>query len=81
MNSKALFCLRVVLAIVWIYNGFYLKLWSVDPTYLQLAESVPLEGLSPLQFLQFIGLSETLLGLGVVSGVAYTFVCGVQFRF
>ena len=65
-----------MLALTWLYQGLWLKLIVVDPHHLSIVE-----GVSPLHaraLLTFIGSGETLLGLGIASGLLYRFVTGFQ---
>ena len=64
------------MASIWLYNGLWLKLILVDPEHLKVVEAVGgFAGLSPRQFLMMIGGGETLLGLGLLSGILYKQLC------
>lgn len=71
--------LRGVLALTWLYQGLWLKLIVRDPQHLQVVESVgPVAGLAPADFLTLIGAGETLLALGILSGLLHNFVALFQ---
>ena len=79
MTPRLLLALRLVLASVWIYNGLVLKLWLVDPAHLQVLEAVGGVGsLTPVTLLKLIGAAETLLAIGILSGIAYRPLCWFQ---
>lgn len=79
MTPGLCFALRLLLAAVWLYNGLVLKLWLVDPEHLRVVEAVGgFAGLEPPALLRLIGVCETVLGLGVLSGIAYAPVCWFQ---
>lgn len=64
------FVVRLAIALVWLYEGLWLKLIERAPHELAVVEGVGgLMSLTPLQFLQLIGAGETLLALGVLSGL------------
>lgn len=67
-------CLRGVLAVVWLYNGLWLKVLAVDPHHAQIVAST----LGHPAWLAVIGAGETLLALGILSGWLSRFVNGVQ---
>lgn len=79
MNPKLVFVIRVVLAAVWLYNGLWLKVLSVDAHHLQIVTSV-VHGTAfdAGTVLRSIGLCETLLGLGILSGLYSRFVSYFQ---
>lgn len=80
LNPRVLFVLRTILSVVWLYNGLYLKVWLLDPDHLKVVSALgDLGFLTPVRLLTFIGLGETLLGLGVLSGIAYRPLCVFQF--
>jgi uncharacterized membrane protein YphA (DoxX/SURF4 family) len=68
MHPVLLAGIRVAVAAVWIYEGLWLKVLRPAPHELALVESLPFRALSPSQILLGIGVGETLLGLGVLSG-------------
>lgn len=79
MTPRLCLALRLLLAAIWLYNGLILKLWLVDPEHLRVVEAVGgLGSLGPAALLRLIGGCETALGLGILSGIAYTPVCWFQ---
>src|SRR3989442_11774605 len=69
-HSRLIFCLRVVVALVWLYEGLWLKLIQHAPHELAVVEGVGGFGpFTPLKFMQLIGAGEMLLGIGVLSGL------------
>lgn len=70
MNPRVLAAIRGIVALVWLYEGLYMKLLARDPHELSIVAAVGGPGgLSPAQFLGLIGAGETLLALGVLSGL------------
>ena len=65
---------RGVLAAVWLYNGLWLKILSVDPHHARIVAST----LGHPAWLTAIGAGETLLALGILSGRASRWVNGFQ---
>jgi uncharacterized membrane protein YphA (DoxX/SURF4 family) len=64
------FAVRACVALVWLYEGLWLKLIRRAPHELAVVEGVGGFGpLTPLQFLQAVGAGETLLAVGVLSGL------------
>jgi uncharacterized membrane protein YphA (DoxX/SURF4 family) len=59
---------RAAVAIVWLYNGLWLKLVSVSPEHRAVVESLPLPAGTAAFFLAGIGVVETVLALWVLSG-------------
>ena len=79
MNPKLIFAIRLALAAVWFYNGLWLKVIALDAHHLEIVRSVSNNsGIDPAFILRLIGSAETLLGLGIVSGLFYRFVSGFQ---
>lgn len=79
MNPKLIFAIRLALAAVWFYNGLWLKVIALDAHHLEIVRSVSNNsGIDPAFILRLIGSAETLLGLGIVSGLFYSFVSGFQ---
>lgn len=66
--------LRLVVALTWLYQGLWLKLVVVDPHHLEVVRGAGLPG----WFLTVIGAGETLLGIGVLSGLFNRFVSWFQ---
>jgi uncharacterized membrane protein YphA (DoxX/SURF4 family) len=63
---------RVIVALVWLYQGLWLKVIAVDPHHLEIVTQVGFA--SPLMALRLIGAGETLLALGVLSGLFYRWI-------
>ncbi len=64
---------------MWIYNGLWLKVIALDPHHLEIMTSVSqATGLEPAFLLRLIGGCETLLGVGIISGLFYKFVSYFQ---
>ncbi|MDP3506623.1 MAG: DoxX-like family protein [Candidatus Melainabacteria bacterium] len=79
MNPKLIFAIRLALAAVWFYNGLWLKVIALDAHHLDIVRSVSTgSGLEPSFILRLIGGAETLLGIGIVSGLFYRFVSYFQ---
>ena len=76
MSPRLLLGVRLVLALTWLYQGLWVKLIVVDPHHLAIVEGV-FPG-NPRAFLSLIGAGETLLGLGIASGLVYRFVTAFQ---
>lgn len=66
--------IRAIVALTWLYQGLWLKLIVADPHHLQVVTGAGLPG----WFMSVIGAGETLLGLGVLSGLFNRFVCWFQ---
>lgn len=79
MNPKLIFAIRLALAAVWFYNGLWLKIIALDAHHLEIVRSVSnSSGIEPALLLRLIGSAETLLGIGIVSGLLYRFVSYFQ---
>ncbi|MDJ1497671.1 DoxX-like family protein [Cytophagaceae bacterium DM2B3-1] len=78
MNPGLLFFLRLVLCLNWLYEGLYLKLIKVDKHHLDVVKGLGEGILSAQQFLWIIGIGETLLAIGILSGLYYRFVSWFQ---
>ncbi len=78
MNSMLLLAMRVTLGAIWLYNGLWQKIIQVNPEHLAVVAGLPQSALSPRVLLTLIGVGETVLGLGVWSGVASRFVSWFQ---
>jgi uncharacterized membrane protein YphA (DoxX/SURF4 family) len=62
--------IRCIVALVWLYEGLWMKLAVRDPHELAIVAAVGGPGgLTPSNFLTLIGVGETLLALGVLSGL------------
>jgi uncharacterized membrane protein YphA (DoxX/SURF4 family) len=79
MNPKIIFAIRCVLAAVWLYNGLWLKVIALDPHHLSIVTPIGHSlQISPETMLRSIGGLETLLGIGILSGLFYKFVSYFQ---
>ncbi|MHA3772523.1 DoxX-like family protein [Verrucomicrobiota bacterium sgz303538] len=67
---------RAIVALTWLYQGFWLKVVALDPHHLEIVTHVGFS--SPEIALRLIGLGETLLGLGVLSGILYRWIALFQ---
>ncbi len=75
MSPKFVFAIRCVLALIWLYNGLWLKIIAVDPHHLDIVQAVlNISVNQAADFLNVIGLLETLLGIGILSGLYHRFV-------
>ena len=70
IHPQIVFTLRFIVALVWLHEGLWLKLITRAPHEVAVVESVGQIGpIAPLQLLLLIGAGETLLAMGVLSGV------------
>lgn len=70
MNDRLLFSLRAVMALVWLFNGLWLKILAVDSRHLLIVSGLAGDaGLEPGTALAIIGLAETVLALLILAGV------------
>lgn len=60
---------RCGIALVWLYQGLWLKVIAHDPHHLAIVRSFAVAPITPLLLMTLIGSGETLLGLGVLSGL------------
>jgi ligand-binding SRPBCC domain-containing protein len=71
MPARLLPAIRLVVALTWLYEGLWLKIIRQAPHELAVvasaAGSLPVP-VQPLTLLRLIGLGETLLGIGVLTG-------------
>ena len=80
MNNRWLWALRVVLGVVWLYNGLWLKILAPSPEHLAVVAGLPgFLDMSPKDLLTAIGVGETALGVGSISGLWPRFVAWFQF--
>ncbi len=80
-DAKLIFLVRIALGAVWLYNGLWLKVISLDSHHLQIVQSVCAHGatnIDPALVLRLIGGCETLLAAGIISGLFYRFVSYFQ---
>ena len=85
VNPKLIFAVRLSLAMVWLYNGLWLKVIALDAHHLEIMRAVcggthagTAATIDPVFLLRLIGSCETLLGLGALSGLFYRFVSYFQ---
>lgn len=79
MNPKLLFALRLMLGAIWLYNGLWLKILAVSPEHLAIVSGLNLGNqIQPHTLLTLIGAGETLLALGIWSGLFNRFVAWFQ---
>lgn len=79
MNPYISFSLRIMIALIWLYNGLWLKVILLDPEHLAVVAGLEQSVLSPENLLRLIGSCEILLALGIVSGLLNRFVSIFQF--
>jgi uncharacterized membrane protein YphA (DoxX/SURF4 family) len=78
-DSKLIFVIRLALALVWLYNGLWLKVIALDQHHLDIVRSVVgSSGIEPVLLLRGIGGCETLLAVGIISGLFHRFVSYFQ---
>lgn len=80
VSSKFIFVVRCVLALVWLYNGLWEKIIAVDTHHLEIVQAVTstLPRIGPVLVLRTIGGCETLLAVGIISGLFHRFVSWFQ---
>lgn len=67
--------MRTALALVWLYNGLWLKVIELDAHHLKIVTAVCAGSSMSAEFLlRLIGSCETLLALGILSGLFFRFV-------
>ena len=76
LNPHVVATCRVIVALVWLYQGLWLKVIAVDPHHLEIVTQVGFS--SPLLALRLIGAGETLLALGVLSGLLHRWIALFQ---
>lgn len=69
---------RAVMALVWLYNGLWLKLIVADAHHQQIVASTFHDAALGLMIMSGIGAGETLLALGILLGCLPKMVNGVQ---
>lgn len=79
MNPYVLFGLRLMIALIWLYNGLWLKVIQLDPEHLAVVQGLEQNLITPENLLRLIGGCEILLALGVLSGLFNRFVSIFQF--
>lgn len=79
MDHRLLFTVRVVLSLVWLYNGLWLKVLVVDSHHLEIVSPIARWiGMDSVVLLKGIGALESLLALGIISGLFSKFVSCFQ---
>lgn len=78
VSPPLLAVVRLAVAAVWIYEGLWLKVVRPSMHELAVAQSVTIGPLSPVTLLRVIGVGETLMGLGVLSGRYARFLAWFQ---
>ncbi len=69
---------RVVMALVWLYNGLWLKLIVADAHHQQIVASTFHDAAMGQMIMRGIGAGETLLALGILLGCLPRLVNGMQ---
>ena len=69
---------RCVVALVWLYEGLWLKIIAHDPHQLAIVKSFAFGSFTPFLLMTLIGGGETLLGLAVLSGLYWRFIAWFQ---
>src|SRR4028118_1369359 len=69
IHPKFLFLVRITIALIWLYEGLWQKIVAQDAHELSIVQqfSATLDGAR--QLMTWIGCAETLLALGVLSGL------------
>lgn len=79
IHPQIIFTLRVIVALVWLHEGLWQKLIVRAPHEVAVVEAVGQVGpIAPLQLLTLIGAGETLLAVGVLSGLFWRAVSVFQ---
>lgn len=79
LHPKLIFTLRLIVALIWLHEGLWLKLITRAPHEVAVVEAVGKIGpFAPLQLLLLIGAGETLLAMGVLSGLFWRAVAWFQ---
>jgi uncharacterized membrane protein YphA (DoxX/SURF4 family) len=78
IHPALLTAIRVSVAMIWLYEGLWLKIIHPVPHELAVVEAVAFGPLSAERLLALIGGGETLLGLGVLSGLYPRFLAWFQ---
>lgn len=78
-EGALLFGFRVVCAIVWLYNGLWLKVIAVDAHHLEVVTPLAVAfGLAQRVALTMIGIGETVLAAWILSGWRWKFANWAQ---
>jgi uncharacterized membrane protein YphA (DoxX/SURF4 family) len=78
-NSRFVFVVRAVLALVWFYNGFWDKILAGDPNSNfahALGNAFPQQ--APITTLHVIGWTETLFAVIILSGLFHRLISWLQ---
>lgn len=59
---------RVAVALVWLYQGFYLKVLAASAAQASIVGAVPVLSENPVAALRAVGCCESVLGLWVLTG-------------
>lgn len=78
ITPRFLMVVRCVVALVWLYEGLWLKVVAHDPHQLAIVKSFAFGPLTPVMLMTLIGCGETLLGLAVLSGLFARFMAWFQ---
>ncbi|MBC7922492.1 MAG: hypothetical protein H7Z75_15540 [Ferruginibacter sp.] len=79
MNPYLLFSTRLMLGLVWAYNGLWLKVLHPSPEHLAVVQGLGLGSwVAAPALLMLIGWGETLLAVGIWSGFYHRFVSWFQ---
>jgi uncharacterized membrane protein YphA (DoxX/SURF4 family) len=78
LHPHFLLAVRVIIALVWLYEGLWLKVILQDAHELSIVQQFAGEPESGRLFMLGIGLGETLLALGVLSGLFYGAIAWFQ---
>lgn len=74
MNPQLILFMRIALAAIWFYNGLWMKVIALDAHHLQIVSSVASGHIDAAVLLRSIGGCETLLAIGILSGLFHRFV-------
>lgn len=81
MNRNLVLLARFVVALTWLYEGLWLKLYRQNHEELRVVSAVfarSSSSFAPLNLLRGIGCVEVMLAFGVLSGWKPRFLAGVQ---
>ena len=78
LDPRFLFGVRLVLAAIWLYEGFWLKIWRPDAHELAIVSSFAATPQGARQLMALIGAAETALAFGILSGLYWRLVSCFQ---
>ena len=79
MNRNLVLFARFLVALTWLYEGLWLKLYKQSPDGLRVMSAVfARASVAPLHLLRGIGCVEVMLAFGVLAGWSPRFLAGVQ---